>query len=96
MHPLGDLPELVDRHGQPPDIELFDVAKCVAHDQPQRPIIGVVGDESGIVYTRTGRRFFGECLMEEAMLARVRADRKRFKMLQQRNAQQAASTGVSP
>jgi hypothetical protein len=43
------------------------VAKCVAHDQPHRQIVGVVGDESGIVYTRTGRRFFGDRLLKEAM-----------------------------
>ena len=38
-----------------------------------RKRFGVVGDESGIVYTRTGRRFFEDRAIEDAMLARVRA-----------------------
>jgi protein phosphatase len=33
---------------------------------------GVVGEGSGIVYTRTGRRFFDDRQLEQALLARVR------------------------
>jgi len=33
---------------------------------------GVVGGESGICYTRTGRRFFEETALEDGLLARVR------------------------
>src|SRR5262249_60614549 len=32
---------------------------------------GVAGDVSGIVYTRTGRRFFEDAALEAAFLARV-------------------------
>ncbi len=34
---------------------------------------GVVGDEAGIVYTRTGRRFFTDPQLEAEFLARIRA-----------------------
>ncbi|MHC4166128.1 MAG: polynucleotide kinase-phosphatase, partial [Planctomycetota bacterium] len=34
---------------------------------------GVVADELGTVYTRTGRRFFGDCDLEQTFLDRVRS-----------------------
>ena len=34
---------------------------------------GVVGGETGIVSTRTGRRFFADCELESRLLARIRA-----------------------
>ena len=38
-----------------------------------RQRFGVVGDETGIVYTRTGRRFFTDLQLEADLLARIRA-----------------------
>jgi protein phosphatase len=37
-----------------------------------RERFGVLGEESGIVYTRTGRRFFNDAAMESALLQRLR------------------------
>ena len=37
-----------------------------------RERFGVLGEESGIVYTRTGRRFFSDAAMESALLQRLR------------------------
>ncbi|HEX8235954.1 MAG TPA: polynucleotide kinase-phosphatase [Abditibacteriaceae bacterium] len=37
-----------------------------------RERFGVLGEEIGIVYTRTGRRFFNDALMEGALLERLR------------------------
>ena len=34
---------------------------------------GIVGGETGIVSTRTGRRFFADCELEAQLLARIRA-----------------------
>ena len=46
----------------------------VARDQDVvRRRFGIVDDGTGVIYTRTGRRFFNDRAMEEAMLARVRA-----------------------
>ena len=42
-------------------------------DVVARKRFGVVGEGAGICYTRTGRRFFDDPLMEQALLARLRA-----------------------
>jgi len=38
-----------------------------------RTHFGVIEDEAGIIYTRTGRRFFDDAKLEAALLSRVRA-----------------------
>jgi protein phosphatase len=38
-----------------------------------RDRFGVLGEEIGIVYTRTGRRFFNDAIMESALLDRLRS-----------------------
>ncbi len=42
-------------------------------EQAARKTFGVVGEGSGICYTRTGRRFFDDAVLETQMLIRVRA-----------------------
>jgi protein phosphatase len=41
-------------------------------EEVARRRFGVVGEGIGIVYTRTGRRFFNESVLEQALLVRVR------------------------
>ena len=48
------------------------VIVCRDEEVP-RTRFGVVGSESGICYTRTGRRFFSDVELERAFLGRVRA-----------------------
>ena len=42
-------------------------------EETARQRFGVVGQGAGIIYTRTGRRFFEDSALEAALLARVRA-----------------------
>jgi len=48
------------------------VVVCRDEDAARRRF-GVVGEGAGIVYTRTGRRFFEDAAVEAALLARLRA-----------------------
>jgi protein phosphatase len=48
------------------------VVVCKDADVARRRF-GVVGEGAGVVYTRTGRRFFEDAAVEEALLGRVRA-----------------------
>lgn len=49
------------------------VAVVCRDEDVARRRFGVVGEGSGIVYTRTGRRFFNEPALEAELLARLRA-----------------------
>ena len=43
------------------------------NEEAARERFGVIGGEAGIVYTRTGRRFFNDPPLEAEFLARIRA-----------------------
>jgi hypothetical protein len=49
------------------------VVVVCADDQAAKACFGIAGDEFGIVYTRTGRRFFNDSHLERQLLDRVRS-----------------------